>query len=133
MIRENGFTIIELLMVIVIMGFLFSTVLPISYNLYCSYKTSLSANEAMLFISGVRREAFVYSERKVVASQDSDLLVDGEKKAIKGVRVHIPNPIVFYPNGSSSGGVISLLIGEDNYKLEVRSPLGDLSLMKSAV
>jgi prepilin-type N-terminal cleavage/methylation domain-containing protein len=128
--RKDGFTLIELLMVVTIIGVLFSVALPVSYNLYRSYSASLSAHDVMIFVSGIRREAFVYSERKVIASEEDHMMVDGEKKLFKGVRLHVSPSIVFYPNGTSSGGDILLTIGEDAYRIEVKSPMGDLSLMK---
>ncbi len=128
--KDAGFTLIELLMVIAIIGVLFSVGLPVSYQLYQSYSASLSAQDVMLFVAGVRREAFVYSERKVIESQADELLVGGEKKAFKGVRFNTSSPIIFYPNGTSSGGVISLRVGGQDFRVEVKSPMGDLSLTR---
>lgn len=128
---KNGFTIIELLMVVAIVGVLFSVGLPISYNLYKSYGASSTALDVMFYVSEIRREAFLYSEHKVMATQEEQLIVGGEKKDFQGVRFHISAPIVFYSNGTSSGGMISFNIGEYSYRLEVKSPMGDLSLIKA--
>jgi prepilin-type N-terminal cleavage/methylation domain-containing protein len=129
--RKNGFTIIELLIVIILVGMILSVALPVSYGMYETYKASLRAQEVMTYVSGLRRDAFLYSERKVLSSQDGNMTVDGEKKIFKEMGVHISEPIVFFRNGTSSGGVIELSVGDVVQNLVVKTPLGDLSLERS--
>ncbi len=129
--KKNGFTIIELLIVIILVGMVLSVALPVSYGMYETYKASLRAQEVMTYVSGLRRDAFLYSERKVLSSQDGNMTVDGEKKIFKEMGVHISEPIVFFRNGTSSGGVIELSVGDVVQNLVVKTPLGDLSLERS--
>ncbi|MFZ1980800.1 MAG: prepilin-type N-terminal cleavage/methylation domain-containing protein [Smithella sp.] len=129
--KKNGFTIIELLIVIILVGMVLSVALPVSYGMYETYKASLRAQEVMTYVSGLRRDAFLYSERKVLSSQDGNMTVDGEKKIFKEMGVHISEPIVFFRNGTSSGGVIELIVGDVVQNLVVKTPLGDLSLERS--
>ncbi len=129
--KKNGFTIIELLIVIILVGMVLSVALPVSYGMYETYKASLRAQEVMAYVSGLRRDAFLYSERKVLSSQDGNMTVDGEKKIFKEMGVHISEPIVFFRNGTSSGGVIELSVGDVVQNLVVKTPLGDLSLERS--
>ncbi|MGD0168315.1 MAG: prepilin-type N-terminal cleavage/methylation domain-containing protein [Smithella sp.] len=129
--KKNGFTIIELLIVIILVGMVLSVALPVSYGMYETYKASLRAQEVMTYVSGLRRDAFLYSERKVLSSQDGNMTVDGGKKIFKEMGVHISEPIVFFRNGTSSGGVIELSVGDVVQNLVVKTPLGDLSLERS--
>jgi|SRR5208337_5393019 prepilin-type N-terminal cleavage/methylation domain-containing protein len=129
--KKNGFTIIELLIVIILVGMVLSVALPVSYGMYETYKASLRAQEVMTYVSGLRRDAFLYSERKVLSSQDGNMTVDGEKKVFREMGIHISEPIVFFRNGTSSGGVIELSVGDVVQNLVVKTPLGDLSLERS--
>lgn len=128
MSRENGFTIIELLIVVMLMGIVLSVILPVSYDMYASYKASMRAQEIMTYVSGIRREAFLYSERKIISAQDGNITVDGETKKFNEVRINIAEPVVFFRNGTSSGGVIVLRMGEVVQRIVVQAPLGSLSL-----
>jgi len=125
---KKGFTIIELLVVIILLGMVLSVALPVSYGMYASYNASLRAQEVMAYVSGLRRDAFLYSERKSLSSQDGDLTVNGSKKIFGGIKIIISEPVVFFSNGTSSGGVIMLTVGDVSQNLVVRAPLGDLSL-----
>jgi len=129
--KKNGFTIIELLIVIILVGMVLSVALPVSYGMYETYKASLRAQEVMTYVSGLRRDAFLYSERKVLSSQDGNMTVDGEKKVFREMGIHISEPIVFFRNGTSSGGIIELSVGDVVQNLVVKTPLGDLSLERS--
>jgi prepilin-type N-terminal cleavage/methylation domain-containing protein len=128
MLKNKGFTIIELLIVIILVGMVLSVALPVSYGMYTTYKASLSAQEVMAYVSELRRDAFLYSERKVLSSQDGNMTVDGEKKIFREINVHISEPIIIFRNGTSSGGVIVLNVGDVVQNLVIKAPLGNLSL-----
>jgi len=127
-LKNKGFTIIELLIVIILVGMVLSVALPVSYGMYETYKASLRAQEVMTYVSELRRNAFLYSERTVLSSQDGNMTVDGEKKKFREINVRISEPIVFFRNGTSSGGIIVLGVGDVVQNLVVKTPLGDLSL-----
>lgn len=129
--RERGFTLIELLITMVLAALVLSAVLPVSYGMYENYTGALRCREFMAFVSGLRREAFLYSERKVVSSHGGAVVVDGREKKFAGLRVEVPRPVIFFRNGTSSGGVISLSTGESVYRLEIKFPTGDLSLVRA--
>ena len=131
--KKNGFTIIELLIVIILVGMVLSVALPVSYGMYETYKASLRAQEVMTYVSGLRRDAFLYSERKVLSSQDGAITVDGSKKIFNGIKINISEPIVFFRNGTSSGGVIELSVDEVDKSLVIHAPLGDLSLERRSI
>lgn len=129
--KERGFTFIELLLVVSIIGIMLSVSIPISFGMYTSYKASLKAQEVMVFISGLRRDAFLYSERKLLSSKDDVITVDDEEKVFEDTRIRINSPIVFYKNGTTSGGTINIYVGDQAYSLSINAPLGDLILART--
>ena len=133
MLKNKGFTIIELLIVIILVGMVLSVALPVSYGTYNTYKASLRAQEVMTYVSELRRDAFLYSERKILSSQDGNMIVDGKKKIFREINVHISEPIVFFRNGTSSGGDIVLSVGDVVQNLVIKAPRGDLSLERRKI
>jgi prepilin-type N-terminal cleavage/methylation domain-containing protein len=131
--KKKGFTVVELLIVIILLGMVLSVALPVSYGMYATYNASLRAQEVMVYVSEMRRAAFLYSERKVLSSQDGNMSVNGEKKIFSGININISEPIIFFRNGTSSGGVITLNVGDVVQNLVIKTPLGDLSLEKGKV
>jgi len=129
--KERGFTLIELLIVVSIIGIMLSVSLPISFSMYENYKASLKAQEVMLFISGLRRDSFLYSEGKMLSSKNDMITVDGKEKVFEDTRIRIDSPITFYRNGTTSGGKIYIYVGGQAYSLNVGAPLGDLLLTRT--
>lgn len=126
--NQKGFTLIELLIVVSIIGIMMAVSLPISVNMYYRYKASLQAQEVMVAISDLRRESFLYSELKTLSSDKDTLTINGATKIFADTRIRIDTPIDFYKNGTTSGGVINLLVGEYAFFLNITAPLGDLRL-----
>ena len=125
---QKGFSLIELLIVVSIIGLMMTVTLPISFNMYARYKASLKAQEVMVAVADLRRESFLYSENKVISSASDKMTINGETKIFTDTRIRIDLPIQFYKNGTTSGGIINLIIGGYAFKLNVKAPLGDLSL-----
>jgi prepilin-type N-terminal cleavage/methylation domain-containing protein len=125
---RRGFTLIEILLVISLVGLIFSVSLPVSYNMYTSYKASLKAEEVMIFISSLERESFLYSEAKLLSSKDGVLTVDNEEKVFPDTFIEIDHPIEFYKNGTTSGGTLNIKVGGQAYAINVQAPLGGLLL-----
>jgi general secretion pathway protein H len=127
-INNKGFTLIEILIVLSIIGLMFSVALPISYSMYGSYKASLKAEEVMVFISSLKRESFLYSEAKVLSSKDGVMIVNGKEKTFDDTSIQIDQPIEFYRNGTTSGGTLKIYVGDQAYTLNVQAPLGGIIL-----
>jgi prepilin-type N-terminal cleavage/methylation domain-containing protein len=125
---QRGFTLMELLVVICIIGLFFSVTLPISLEMYDGYKASTRAQEIMVQVSDIRREAFLYSERKTLTSKSGVLRVNDVEMPFPDIRVEIDGEIVFSRNGTTSGGVIGVNVGEQLYQISVSYPTGDLRL-----
>jgi len=132
-IDRKGFTLIEILIVVSIIGLILSVSLPISYNMYMSYKASLKAEEVMVFISSLKRESFLYSEAKVLASKDGAITVDGKEKVFGDTIIQIDQSIEFYKNGTTSGGTLKIYVGNQAYSLNVQALLGNLILERKGV
>jgi prepilin-type N-terminal cleavage/methylation domain-containing protein len=125
---KKGFTLIEILIVVSILGLMLSVSLPISYDMYKSYKASLKAEEVMVFLSGLRRESFLYSEAKVLSSKDGVISVNGKEEIFKDTVIRIDQPIEFYKNGTTSGGTLKIFVGNQAYSLNVQAPFGNIIL-----
>jgi len=131
--KNQGFTLIEILIVVAIIGLIFSVTIPVSYDLYESYKNSLKAQEVMLYISSLKREGFLYSEQNYVSSSEGALIINGDRKSFPGVYIDIKKPFKFFKNGTSDGGEIQLRIGREKYKIIVSAPFGELSVERLEV
>ena len=128
MINKKGFTLIEILIVLSIIGLMFSVALPISYSMYGSYKASLKVEKVMVFISSLKRESFLYSEAKVLSSKDDVMIVNGKEETFDDTSIQIDQPIEFYRNGTTSGGTLKIYVGDQAYTLNVQTPLGGITL-----
>jgi len=128
MVKPKGFTLIEILIVMSILSLLFTVGLPISYRLYQSYQASLKAEEVMVFMATLKRDSFLYSEAKVVLARDGILFVNGIEKVFQDTLIQIDQPIEFYKNGTTSGGIIKIVVGDQAYSLNLQAPFGTLIL-----
>lgn len=126
--NQKGFSLIELLIVVSIIGLMMTVVLPISTSMYARYKASLKAQEVMIAVADLRREAFLYSEKKIISASRHQLTVNGESRSFPDAQISVDTPITFYKNGTTSGGFISVRVGEHVFVVNVKAPLGDLKL-----
>lgn len=125
---QKGFTLIELLIVISIIGIMLTVSLPVSFAMYSRYKASLRAQEIMIYISDLRRDSFLYSEQKILTSANGAIVINENSRLFEGARISTDAPIVFFKNGTTSGGVIRLLIGDYAFIVQIKAPLGDLMM-----
>lgn len=133
--NRKGFTLIELLMVISIVGLIMAVSLPVSYEMYLSHKAALKAEEVLVGMSKIKRDAFLYSEESVLYSKDGVLQSeDGQGNVtpiiFPGTFVQCDLPVSFYKNGTTSGGVLKIHIGAHKYQLNIQPLYGNLLLEK---
>lgn len=126
--KDDGFTLIELLIVVSIIGLFFSISLPVSLEMYNGFKASSRAQEIMLQISGIRRDAFLYSEKKVLTSSAGILRVNDVQMPIPDVHIQISEAISFSRNGTTSGGRIEVHFRNQLYLVSISAPMGNLAL-----
>jgi hypothetical protein len=105
-----------------------SVSLPVSFAMYSRYKSSLKAQEIMVYISDLRRDSFLYSENKILTSSNDAIVINENARAFEDTRIRIDAPIEFYKNGTTSGGVIRLFIGDYAFIVRIKAPLGDLMM-----
>jgi prepilin-type N-terminal cleavage/methylation domain-containing protein len=129
--KERGFTLIELLIVVSIIGLFFSVTLPVSVEMYNGFKASSKAQEIMIHISGIRRQAFLYSERKVLTAVDGVLRVNDVQMPFPDIHIQMKQAISFSRNGTTSGGVIEVRVGDQLYLVSVSAPMGNLVLERA--
>lgn len=135
--KTSGFTLIELLLVIAIVGLIMAVSLPVSYEMYLSHKATLKAEEVLVGLSKIKREAFLYSEESVLYSKEGVLQSDDGQGNITpvvfpGTFVQCDVPVSFYKNGTTSGGVLKIYSGAYIYQLQIQPLYGNLLLEKGS-
>jgi prepilin-type N-terminal cleavage/methylation domain-containing protein len=126
---KTGFTLIEILLVVSIIGLIMGVSIPASYEMYLNYKNSLHAEEVLAYVSNVRRESFLYGQETVLSSKEGRIQPSkGELVSFADLFVQIDTPIKFYKNGTTSGGALRIRAGDTVYRLKVTAPFGNLLL-----
>ena len=129
--RSQGFTLLELLMVVSLVILLLAITLPVSYSMVQGYQASLQAEEMLLMLSRLKRESFLYGKVQEIRMQEGTFFLNNE--ALEDWPVTIESsedPIKFYGNGTSSGGVIHLSINGYRFHIDIKAPSGTLSLQR---
>ena len=127
---KRGFTLIEVLITLSILLLIFSVSLPISFSMFKYYKESQEVDKLVIFLSSLRRDAFLYNKEHIIAEKDGFLTIDGKLKEIEGLKFSVENPIIFYKNGTSSGGIIIVYTSNFKFKIEISSPFGEIKYEK---
>lgn len=128
--QVTGFTLIELLVTLSIIAVILSVVLPITYNTYKSYHESLEAEKVLMFLSSMRRESFLHGKERLLETKDGNIIVDGEVRKFKGIYIHTEGPIIFYKNGTNSGGKVKLKLENNTFLISIQGLSGDLKLIR---
>jgi type II secretory pathway pseudopilin PulG len=119
---------VEILLVTIVIALALSIVMPASVGMYRRYKASVAAQKALVMMSKTQRAAFLTGVERSVDSRDGTVFVDGAPYPLDGVFVTVGSPIKFYSNGTTSGGALSVFVEEYTYRVNVSSPLGELTL-----
>lgn len=129
--RFRGYTLIEILIAMAIVGLLLSVALPVSYSMYKGYKDSLEAEKVLMLLSDIRREAFLHSRVAVVDAVEGTLTVDGARREeFGGIFIRTEKAIQFYKNGTTSGGTLILATPDNAFTITVEPPIGEIKLSR---
>lgn len=127
--QSSGFTFIELLIVISIIGLIFSIVVPFSQARYEKYKGTIEAEKVLLFLSEMRRKAFLYGKEIEIDSKEGALVTsEGNTFKVEGGFIEIKKPFKFYPSGTTNGGKVYFHYGKSSWIIEINPPFSELTL-----
>lgn len=127
---KNGFTLIEVLIALTILAVVFSLIMPISYSMYNYYNEIREIEKIVFMISNVRRESFLYNKENVLYEKNGILYINERPVENFSFRFKINSPIIFFKNGTSSGGIIKIFKDNTAYKIEIYSPFGEIRYEK---
>lgn len=146
--RNSGFTLMELLLVLVIMSLLMTLVPPLVKNALPTVTIKAAANDLLQDLKYVRNMAILKGQQTSVlintldGSYFSEHKDNGERHMLpEGINISVNDAylqddsaesrrIGFFADGSSSGGVITLRANESTYRVVVDWVTGRLSLQE---
>lgn len=117
MSTSRGFTLIEILVVLAVMGLLASIAVPAMQRMAERYEISTQRSQLLAEINGMSYRAYANGKRVVVSDQDSK----GSQALITppGWRIQTDKPIIYNFNGLCDGGKL-VLIAPDNREETLR-------------
>lgn len=126
---KNGFTLFELLIVMLIISLFFSVVLPPVSTYYEKYRGYLYAEKLVLYIAEKKRNAFLYGEDiKIYVKNNILHISNGETYAVKEGIIEMERPINLFSTGTTDGGKIFFYYKHYTYIIEIHPPFANLSL-----
>lgn len=125
--HRYGFTLIEILIVVLIIGFMFSIVFSVSYQSYKKYRTYYNITMVVAKLKEARKESFLYSDTKTVLSEKGQLYIDSKQIKVDGCFFNIDKEIIFTKSGSE-GGTVTAICSNHTYTIKILPPYGDIVL-----
>jgi prepilin-type N-terminal cleavage/methylation domain-containing protein len=130
--KSKGFTLIEMLVVVAIVGMMLAVSFPVSYDMYRKYKASQKAEEVLVWVSAIRMNSFLYNKENVLDVVQRQLTLNDVKTAeAKAVTATMEKPIRFFRNGTTTGGQIKIQVEDVVFFLNVEAPFGNIYLKRS--
>jgi type II secretion system protein H len=134
---ERGFTLIEIVVVLAILGLVLAVVLP---NLGPSTETvelRAAASELRALLRSTRSSAITANRDLVIVIDDAgrSFVLDGARQPFRSTgfaeqRLHVepPGKLVFYATGGASGGRLTIRSRRAEQVLEIDSVSGQVAL-----
>ena len=130
MIRDDrGFTLIEMLVVLVVMGLMVGLVVARGPARSAGLNARMAANSLSGILRAARSEA-IAADRPVTVVIDAETVRVGARapQSVGALLAPPPRPIVFAPDGSSSGGQIGVAAGTVHKLVDVGWLTGRVSI-----
>lgn len=112
--KQRGFTLLEMLVVIAVMGLLAGLVLTRGPARSAGLEARLAANTLAGTLRAARAQA-IATDRAVAVRVDGPAgtvaVGTAAPRAVGAVLIPPPRPLVFAPDGSSSGGAVGVAAG----------------------
>ncbi|MFN3406866.1 MAG: Tfp pilus assembly protein FimT/FimU [Caldimicrobium sp.] len=125
--KQAGFTLIELLIVILMIGMVYSLILPYSQSLLEKYQALRKAEEVKAYFLKKRAEAFLYGDKIELINRDGKIVAsNNETFSLDRGKILMEAPIVFYPLGTTNGGVVRIVFSSITIELEIVPPFGEV-------
>lgn len=127
--RANGFTLLELLIVLLVLGLVSGLVLPRLSNIYDGMVTMYERDDILVQLNSLHFKVFQYGQ---VFDLISYPLPPNSPKLLEFPQswtLKTEAPIRFRSNGSCSGGHLTLSHGEDNFVLKLEPPFCRATLL----
>ncbi len=126
---ERGFTLIELLIVVLIVGLLYSTIHPFGQRLYSRFEALKKLEEIRTFLLEQKREAFLYGKKIELYVQEGRLITqDNQTFSSQDILFSSPDPIIFYPLGTTNGGNLTVIYKDFTFEIEITPITGDIKV-----
>ncbi|HIJ59508.1 MAG TPA: type II secretion system protein [Nitrospirae bacterium] len=127
--NNEGFTLVELLVVLTIVSIMASVTVSVSYSMYQGYQAAVEAEKIVAVISSIRLESFLYNQEKELLTKEGSLMINNEAvKGFNNIFFSIEQPIKYFKTGTTSGGTIKMKFKNYKFALNIKSPFGDMTL-----
>ncbi|MBF0459162.1 MAG: type II secretion system protein [Nitrospirae bacterium] len=137
---KGGFTLIEILIVTAIIAVVMSVTIPFSIHMYKRYAASLDAERLLVLVTQIQREAFLTGDDIYIKAVDGILyandapwpILDKSNEKLPNpplaAYVSMEHPVMFFNNGTTSGGNINVYVKDIQFTVEIFAPLGNISM-----
>jgi general secretion pathway protein H len=130
-----GYTLVEMLTVLAIMGFLAAVAIPLLSTSHPGLDARATANALAQDLRATRQAAIDSGgeARLVLKARRYIRLPGGKLRTLPpGVAIAFTGPardeIDFYPDGSTSGGTVTVFAAHARHRVTVRWPSGEIAL-----